>query len=722
MIQRRRFLQIAGGAAGALSAGALLAPEDKDAQPAPERKVPSFCELCFWKCGVVATVRGGRVVKIDGHPDHPLSRGRLCPRGNGGTGALYDPDRLKSPLIRTGARGSERFREASWPEALDHVAAKMDAIRKRHGPEAMALFLHGFGGSWFSHLLKAYGSPNIAAPSYAQCRGPREAGFQLTFGTGVGSPENTDIANTRFLVLIGSHLGENMHNTQVQEFADAIRRGAKIVVVDPRFSTAAGKAHWYLPIKPGTDLALLLAWIHVIVREELYDREYVARYATGIDKLKQATAADTPEWAAGITEIPADTIRTVAREMAREKPNVLVHPGRHVTWYGDDTQRSRAIAMLNALLGSWGRAGGFYFPGAPGVPKYPAPAYPAPARPAADGAGTRYPVADETLASGLCDATIAGAPYQAKGWMVYGTNLLQSLPNPKQTVEAIQKLDLLVVIDVLPVEIAGYADVVLPECTYLERHDDLYAGAFREPFLALRQPAVAPMYDSKPGWWIARELGRRLGLAEYFAWKGIEEYLDRRLRGARTSLAHLKESGVITMPAEGLHIAPDHKFDTPSGKVELWSESLASMGVDPVPRYYPQEEPPAGYMRLLFGRSPVHTFGRTTNNRVLASVVRENEVWINPSAAAAFGVRDGERVRLINQDGARSNPVRAKVTKRIRADCVYLVHGFGHKAPKLRAAAGRGASDSDLVTRYKTDPLMGGTGMFVNFVTVAREV
>jgi thiosulfate reductase/polysulfide reductase chain A len=184
----------------------------------------------------------------------------------------------------------------------------------------------------------------------------------------------------------------------------------------------------------------------------------------------------------------------------------------------------------------------------------------------------------------------------------------------------------------------------------------------------------------------------------------------------------LKESGVITMPAEGLHIAPDHKFDTPSGKVELWSESLASMGVDPVPRYYPQEEPPAGYMRLLFGRSPVHTFGRTTNNRVLASVVRENEVWINPSAAAAFGVRDGERVRLINQDGARSNPVRAKVTKRIRADCVYLVHGFGHKAPKLRAAAGRGASDSDLVTRYKTDPLMGGTGMFVNFVTVAREV
>lgn len=201
------------------------------------RHTPTFCELCFWKCGVIATLEDGVVTKLDGHPAHPLALGRLCPRGNGGTGLLYDPDRLKKPLIRTGAHGQERFREATWEEALDFVAPRMRDIRAKYGPEALALFTHGHGGSFFGQLLKAFGSPNIAAPSYAQCRGPREVGFQLTFGTGIGSPENTDIANTRFLVLIGSHLGENMHNTQVQEFAEAIRRGAKIVVVDPRFSS-----------------------------------------------------------------------------------------------------------------------------------------------------------------------------------------------------------------------------------------------------------------------------------------------------------------------------------------------------------------------------------------------------------------------------------------------------------------------------------------------------
>lgn len=721
-MKRRTFLQITAGGA-AVAAGAVSLGMRPAAQAAPRavHKVPTFCELCFWKCGVIATVEDGVVTKLDGHPAHPLSLGRLCPRGNGGTGLLYDPDRLKKPLIRTGERGQERFRETTWEEALDYVAARMRKIRAEHGPEALALFTHGHGGSFFSQLLKAYGSPNIAAPSYAQCRGPREVGFQLTFGTGIGSPENTDIANTRFLVLIGSHLGENMHNTQVQEFAEAIRRGAKIAVVDPRFSVAASKANWYLPIKPGTDIALLMAWANVLVNEGIYNRPFVEKYATGFEEFKAAIQEMTPEWAEKITEIPADLIRTVAREMAAAAPAAIVHPGRHVTWYGDDAQRSRAIAILNALLGSWGAKGGFFLPSGVDVPPYPAPPLPKPQRPAIDGAGSRYPLADETLASGLCDATLAGTPYKARGWLVYGTNLLQSLPQPQKTLEAIHALDLLVVIDVLPVEIAGYADVVLPECTYLERYDDLYAGAFRTPFVALRQPAVEPMYDSKPGWWMAKELAKRLDLEAYFPWKHIEEYLDRRLQGLNLNLADMKKRGVVVYPAGDTTLPPDHKFDTPSGKVELYSRVLAEMGVDPVPKYYPKPEPPEGHFRLLFGRSPLHTFGRTTNNRVLGSVVRENEVWIHNRAAAALGVRPCERVRLVNQDGAKSAPVLARVTNRIRPDCVYMVHGFGHTARNLRFTAGRGASTTGLVTRVSVDPLMGGTGMFNNFVRIEKE-
>lgn len=722
-ILRRKFLQIAAGGAAAAGAGAAsfaLLPQPP-AAPKQVRHVPTFCELCFWKCGVIATVEDGVVTKLDGHPAHPLALGRLCPRGNGGTGLLYDPDRLKKPLIRTGTRGQERFREATWDEALDFVAARMRDIRAKYGPEALALFTHGHGGSFFSQLLKAFGSPNIAAPSYAQCRGPREVGFQLTFGTGIGSPENTDIANTRFLVLIGSHLGENMHNTQVQEFAEAIRRGARIVVVDPRFSVAASKAHWYLPIKPGTDIALLMAWAHVLVQENLYNRPFVEKYATGFQQFSEAVREMTPEWAEKITEIPADTIRAVAREMAAAQPSAIVHPGRHVTWYGDDSQRSRAIAILNALLGSWGARGGFFLPSGVDVPPYPEAPLPKPQRGAIDGAGNRYPLADETLASGLCDATLAGTPYRARGWLVYGTNLLQSLPQPQRTLEAIQALDLLVVIDVLPVEIAGYADVVLPECTYLERYDDLYSGAFRTPFVALRQPVVPPLYESKPGWWIARELARRLDLEAYFPWKDMEQYLDTRLRGLNLNLADMKKRGVVVYPAEETTLPPDHKFDTPSGKVELYSTMLAEMGVDPVPKYYPKPEPPEGHFRLLFGRSPLHTFGRTTNNRVLGSIVRENEVWIHHRAATSLGIRHNERIVLVNQDGVRSAPVRARVTNRIRPDCVYMVHGFGHTASKLRFTAGRGAATTPLVTRVTVDPLMGGTGMFNNFVRIEKE-
>lgn len=731
-VSRREFIRIAGAGAGAAAVGSGLATRwwghDPDPVPDPgsdgEKVVPSFCEMCFWKCGILAHVRGGRVTKIVGNPKHPLSRGRLCPRGAGGTGLLYDPDRLKKPLVRTQRRGTHAFAEVEWPEALDRVAEGMKGIRDRHGAEALALYSHGFGGSWFKHLLRAYGSANVAAPSYAQCSGPREAGFQITFGQGVGSPENTDIENARCITLIGSHLGENMHNTQVQDLAIALSRGAELVVVDPRFSTAAGKARYWLPIKPGTDLALLLAWMHVIVAEGLYDREYLDTYAVGLDKLKAHLADKTPEWAYAATTIPPERIVETARFIAGARPASLVHPGRRVTWYGDDTQRSRAIAILNALLGSWGRRGGFFLPAQLSIPKYPYPDYGVePKPPPAAPRGRVFPFADEALASGLCEASIPGtAEYDIRGWLVYGTNLIQALPAPEATGRAIQALEFIAVIDVLPAEIVGWADVVLPESTYLERCDEIYAPPWRAPFAAVRQPVVEPMYDSKPGWWIAREIALRMGLDDYFPWKDGVEYAMQRVRRAGLDCDAMKRDGVVV----GAHAAVTiedgvvPEFGTPSGKIELYSEQLAASGFDPMPNYTPPEEPPPGMFRLLFGRSPVHTFGRTTNNRFLSEIVSTNELWLGKRAADELGLRSGEKVVLVNQDGVRSQPLPLKATQRIRYDCVYMVHGYGHDAPGLRFARGRGADDARLVTRTKIDPLMGGTGMNVNFVRVER--
>ena len=725
-VSRRKFLKITGAAVGVAAAGAAALRAAGSTSPAAavgRRRVPTYCDICFWKCGAIAHVRDGEIWKLEGNPLDPLSEGRLCPRGTGGVGARTDPDRLRAPLMRKNERGKEEWVEVTWEEALTFIAEKMEAIKKAHGPEAVALFSHGIGGNFLKHTLKAYGTPNISAPSFAQCRGPRDVGFRLTFGEDVSSPERTDIRNAQCLVLIGSHLGENMHNTQVQEFAEAVGKGATVIVVDPRFSIAAGKATHYLPVKPGTDMALILAWMNVLLAERLYDTEYVARHGFGFEEFAATIRRYTPEWAYPETGIDPETIRLTARAMARYRPATLVHPGRHVTWYGDDAQRSRAIALLNALLGSWGRKGGFYTPVSMDVPPYPYPEYPTSGRGKADNPEHRYPFAHETITTGIREATLTGEPYPIKGWFVYATNLFHALPNEQETIRAIQNLDLLVVIDVIPSEIAGWADVVLPESVYLERFDDLNVEWFREPFVALRQPVLEPPHEQRPNWWIARKLAEKLGLGAYYPWSDIEEYFRHRLSAAGLSYDELKRTGIIRGPKQPVYFdeGVPAQFPTPSGKIEFFSPQLAQAGFDPIPVYRRPPDGPPGHYRLLYGRAPVHSFSRTHTNRILMDMMSENEVWVNTDTARRHGLANGGYIRLKNQDGVVSNRVRVKVTERIRPECVYMVHGFGHTARGLRHAFGKGASDSQMITRYVTDPLMGGTAMNVNFVTFVAE-
>ncbi len=720
-------MKISGATIGVAAAGTALLKTTKALSTKVTQgvqKISTFCDICFWKCGAIAYVNDGKLWKVEGNPDDPLSNGRLCPRGTGGVGAHYDPDRLKAPLIRRNNRGEEQWVEVTWDEAMSYIAEKMQKIKASYGPEAVALFSHGIGGNFFKHTMKAFGTPNISAPSFAQCRGPRDVGFRLTFGEDVSSPERTDIKNAKCLVLIGSHLGENMHNTQVQEFAEAIEKGASIIVVDPRFSVAASKAKHYLPIKPGTDIALLLAWMNVIVNEGIYDKEYVANYGFGFEQFAASIQSYTPEWAYPETGIEPEVIRETAREMARFKPATLVHPGRHVTWYGDDAQRSRAIALLNALLGSWGRKGGFYTPVSMDVPAYPYPAYPQSTKGKVDNPDHKYPFAHETITTGIREATITGKPYPVKGWFVYATNLLHALPNENETIKAIQNLDLLVVIDVIPSEIAGWADVVLPESVYLERFDDLNVEWFREPFVALRQPVIESPDDQKPNWWMAKKLAEKLGIGRYYPWNDIEEYFKHRLNAAGLSYKELKKNGIIRGAKQPIYFdeGVPAEFATPSGKIEFYSMQLQQAGFDPVPKYNRPASGPAGSFRLLYGRAPVHSFSRTQTNRVLMDMMSENEVWVNSDVAARLEVKSGDYVRLKNQDGVVSNRIKVKATQRIRPDCVYMVHGFGHNAKGLKFAFGKGASDAQLLTRYVTDPLMGGTASNMNFVTIESEV
>jgi thiosulfate reductase/polysulfide reductase chain A len=733
MTNRREFIKISAYGAGIIAAGAgtykiiktLAGQHNEEPVDFDLKRTPTYCEICFWKCaGWVYKNPEGKIWKITGNDSDQHCNGRFCPRGTGGPGMYYDEDRLRTPLIRTEHRGKQIFRETDWDEALDYVATRMKDISSKYGAESMALITHGTGSSYFSNLFRAFGSGNIAEPSYAQCRGPRDEAFLATFGEEVYSPEITDIRDTRCLVLIGSHLGENMHNGQVQEMSDAIDKGATVITVDPRFSVAAGKSKYWLPIKPATDMALLLAWMNEIIANNYYDKKYVDKYCTGFERLKEHVRDFTPEWAYGVTTIKPDLIRKTAREMANAAPAVIVHPGRHVTWYGDDTQRVRAVAILNALLGSWGRRGGFFRPSRIEIPQVPVPEYKVPSKSWQDLFPGIYPVASTPVTNVLIDASIPekNPGYPIKGWIVNASNLLLTVPDQKNTLKAIQNLDLIVAVDTMPMEITGWADVVLPECTYLERYDVLRASPHRKPAIALRMPAAEPMNNTKPGYWIARELSKKMGLESYFPYERQEELLDWQLKSIGSSMEEMQRIGVRTFErdTDDIYFAEDEEveFYTDSGKIELYSTYYEQFGFDPLPNYIPHEEPPEGYYRLIYGRAPMHTFSRTSNNPNLTDLMDENSIWINPQIAKEWDLKTNQFIWLKNQDNIISDfPVKVRVTERIRWDSVYMVHGFGHAQKQMKRCFGKGASDTQLISKVLIDPLMGGTGMRGNFVT-----
>lgn len=728
-VTRRQFLKISGATFGAGVASQFLplSALGLGSKPAAAQVevIPTFCEMCFWKCGEFAYVRDGRLWKLEGNPVDPQSRGRLCPRGTGGVGAHTDPNRLQKPLMRKNARGQAEWATATWEQALDETAARLKAIKDKYGPESIALLTHGAGGSFLRQAMQAYGVVNVGLPSFAQCKGPRDVGWELTIGEGLGSPEPIDFAHTDCLVLIGSHLGENMHNSHVQEFADCVGRGVPIIVVDPRYSVAASKPRHWLPIRPGTDLALILAWMNVIVTEGRYNKAFVEEHGEGFEEFAAEIKDATPEWAAQETGIDAHLIRITAREFSSHAPRTIIHPGRRVVWNGDDTQRSRAIALLNMLMGNWGRKGGFYVSTSMKVPPYPAPKPPKPTAKPVFARDIAYPFADmgEGVTTAIREATLTGKPYPIKAWVVYATDLLHALPGTQETLEAIDNLDLLVVIDTMPSNIAAYADVVLPDTTFLERHDDLFVGWGRKGWMSLRQPVVKAPHDQKPPWWIAKELASRLGVGEYFPWKDMEEYLSTRVKAAGHGWDELKRQGTIVAGGAPVYVEDglELEFATESGKVIFYSHELKEKGFDPVPKYTPPDAAPPGYYRLITGRAPVHTFSRTQSNPFLADLMPESEVWVNAALAKELGLKGGERVKLKNQDGVVSAPVRVKATQQIRPDCVYMVYGFGHNNPLLRGGGQQGASVAELTTRYKVDPLMGGTSIHSNFVTFVKE-
>lgn len=721
-LSRRGFLQLGAVAAGTLAVGQFIPPQVAQAamdagmlNAQGDGYVRSMCEMCVWRCGLIAKVRGGRVVKLDGNPEHPHSRGHLCVRGQSGLMNTYDPDRVLSPLIRAGKRGEGKFRKASWDEALDLTASQMLAIKNKYGPEAMVFSsTHNLSQTQFENLLYAFGSPNYGTQR-SLCFNAMIVANLMTYG--MEEPERIYDDQLEYILLTGRNLFEAISTSETGDLSAAITRGAKVVYLDPRFTKTAAKATEWLPIKPGTDLAFHLALLNEIIGETLYDADFVERYTTGFEQLAEEVRQYTPEWAAPLTEIPAETIRRIAHEFAAAAPHALAHNGWRTSNFVNSFQTQRAIAILNALVGNWNvhmRAGGGESSGALGKP--PQPPYPRVSAQRLDGVPSKYPVVPLKIGvfQELRDNIVSGQPYQAHGWFISRQNPVMSLPDRGKTLQAFEKMDFIVTVDILVNDTAWFSDVVLPEASYLERYDPLAVVGNR---IYLRQPVIEPQGEAKSALWIYKQLGERLGLGDFFQYADEQDYINQQLAPLGVTLDDIRERGCVDLPASEEAAEPSFNWNTPSGRIELYSETLARVGFPGVPEWQEPPEPPHGQFYLLTGKVAQATQFASQNNQLLHKYADEPRLWMNVDVAADRGLADGDWVEVASAVGTVH--IRLHATPAIRPDCVYLTPGYGHLSQGLTTAFGIGASDSVLHVTY-TDPASGGQALSQTFVTVRK--
>ncbi len=694
------------------------------------KSVFSICGMCSVRCPIRVEVENGVVKWIEGNPHDPGMAGRLCAKGSAGIAMQYDYERPRHPMIRQGERGAGEWRKVTWDEALDYIADKLAAIIKEHGGRAIALSDRG-GPFRDIHrsFLRAVGSPNYFNHDCTCGRNIQHASLSL-FGSG-RKTFNYDYKQCKHLVLYGRNVFESIRVKAANAIMESLDNGGKITYIDVRASGTAMKATRFWMVRPGTDYALNLGIIHVVLRDKLYDTEFVDKWVTGLKELEAFVVSHTPEWAEEETGIPAREIVEFARETAKDRPSVIFHPGWMTARYMDSFYSSRTAYILNVLMGSLEAPGGLFFQKGPGdvgkkglndllstIPK--------PEEKRVDGCGWKYKHFDAGpgLLHLLYPAIINEDPYPIKAYIVHRHDPLIGLPDPEEQMKAFNKLDLIVAIDAKYGETAWHADVILPAATYLEKSSALATEKGLKPRFTMRKQAIACGHDARPDWAIFKELAERLGVGGYFKFKDMEEFWQFQLAGTGIDLNAFDEKGFVSLADAPVwwDRMKDLKFKTPSKKIEFVSNLLEENSLPSFLPYSRPQKPEKGYFRLVFGRSPVHTHGMTQNNPVLHEIMAVNTLWINSDKARELGIFNNDVVEVTSSDGSHSGTIHAYVTEYIHPEAVYMVHGFGRKVPCQTRAYNRGLGDyrfeKGLLNVY--DPAGGCNALLDCFVKVKK--
>ncbi|MEV5988562.1 molybdopterin-dependent oxidoreductase [Streptomyces sp. NPDC052051] len=603
------------------------------------REVPTVCRMCHGGCGALVTVEGERAVSIKGHPGNPNNAGFLCAKGRASIEHAYHPDRLRQPLRRTGPRGSGSYRPIGWDEALDEVAERLAAARERDGAESV-VFAQGTDRNyqeWLFRFANSFGSPNVLGPAHV-CFYPRVMAGILTLGGFTFCDYEHD---PEVVVVWGSNKaathGDGVIGTRL---LSAVSRGTRLIVIDPHRTGLAARADCWLPLRPGTDAALALGLLHVVIAEGLLDKEFIEQHTTGFEQLRDHVRDWDPRRVAAVTGVPARLIVRAAR-LYGTAGSAAVELGTGTAQHASSFDTARAAILLSALCGNIDRPGGDVLWDPQGIigrrtmPMSEAlPADQAAKRLGADRhrvlsmSGWAHP-------SAVWRSVLDEDPYPVRTMAVFGSNLLVAYPDSDRVRRALGALDFLCVTDLFLTPTAALADIVLPASGWLER-DQIVEHA---NYVAARR-AVTSVGESRSDEEILNDLAGRLGLEGF--WDSARTALDARLAPAGTTWRELADG--YYRPTELRHFKyRERGFATRSGRVALYHEGLLRMGYEPLPVYeQPTRQPSPGEQLLTSRHSRFYFNSEFRNVPSLRAKEPHPRLEIHPGTAAAEGIEDGD--------------------------------------------------------------------------------
>lgn len=653
-----------------------------------KKEIKTLCGMCPWGCGIIAELEGDRVVKIKGDPDHPWNHGRLCPKGASILDHVFSPDRIKYPMKKV----KGKFERISWDEALNIMATELLKIKEEYGAKSWAV-MEGMsfvtqGGTSMGTLQRfcdVYGSPNFFSPE-SYCYLSRITAGMLT----LGKFPNDDPENSSCIILWG-HNPSDSNFIKAEQIQGAVKRGAKLIVVDPRRTPLAKKAHLHAQIRPGTDSAFALSLMNVIIEEGLYDKEFVDQYTSGFAELAEHVKSYAPEATERITWIPAGIVREIARIYASIKPATIVEGINSLGQCTSGFQNYRATLILQSLTGNIDKIGGTVNVDLGGpelaVANYAPIRVPERVHDKPMG-GDEFPVLVQGwTAQGLlmADMVLTGEPYPIKGLTIVGSNPLLTWPNANKVKQALEEVEFLSVITVAMNETAEMADLVLPAASFLERTEvwEILSLSFSMPYITLRNK-VLDFYESRPDAEIWFDLARRMGYEEYFPWKSMEELIKRQFEPTFFPIGdYLGKTNCIPYGRMKYKQYETEGFKTPSGKVEISSIILKQLGLSPLPVFQEPPESPLSTPDLAREYPVILTTGARNMHYTHSSFhelpafrkrMAEPYGEIHPETAARYGIVNGGLMIVATRQGAIE--IKARVTEDILPQVLNITHGW----------------------------------------------